>query len=313
VRPGLGRRRVAILSTTRRSGASRSAAARLGAPLALVLLLPARARSQQDAEPAGSGLELAPDDVLYRPYVADPRRPVFGLTLIDVRDPDIEAGGDSRYGVRMGARFAILDLRPPEAPGGAIQLAGEIGFLGQFDRDNAADNLGWDGLYGLHVAWRAHPSLALRFGMAHDSSHLGDEYIEDTGAERIEYTREEVLLGLRWDLDPRFGAYLEYGHAYDLRNEDLMEPGRVQLGLEYEPEPSWWDGRLAPFAALDVSAFEEDDWEENLTVQLGVVLPDAGRGGSWRLGLEYYDGRSPIGELFQDRERHVAFGVWIDM
>jgi len=279
----------------------------------LVFLGTAWGQAQDGESDAGWELSVAPAEVLYRTYVADPRRPVFGLTMIDVSESDIDDAGDRRYGVRMGARFGILQLHPPDEPGGGVQLAGEIGFLGQFDRDNSTDNIGWDGLYGFHLAWQARPELVLRLGLAHDSSHLGDEYIENTGRQRIEYTREEFLFGMRYALHKSLCSYVEYGHGYDLRNEDLMEEGRVELGLEFEPEPMWWNRRLAPFAALDVSAYEEDDWDENLSVQLGVVLPGAGRGGSWRVGLEYYDGRSVIGELFQDREQHLAFGLWLEV
>jgi hypothetical protein len=283
----------------------------------LLLLLSVASPTQdtpahEDAPAERWRFEFAPAEVSYPAYVADPRRPVFGLTMIDDYESDIPAAGHSRYGVRMGAQFPILDFTPPgESPGG-LQLAAHIGFLAQFDRDNSADNLGWDGLYGFHVAWRARPDLALRVGFAHDSSHLGDEYIENTGATRIEYTRQEYLAGMRYSPWTFLGTYAEYGYGYDLRNEDLMEPGRVQLGLELEPEPMLWNESLAPFAALDVSAYEEDDWEENLTVQVGLVHPAAG-GGHWRFGLEYYDGRSPIGELFENRERHLAWGVWLDL
>ena len=51
----------------------------------------------------------------------------------------------------------------------------------------------------------------------------------------------------------------EYGWAYDRRNEDLMERGRAQWGLEYEHPRRVWGGRLAPYAAVDVTAYEEDD------------------------------------------------------
>jgi hypothetical protein len=281
--------------------------------LLLTVCSPAQdTQGHEDTQATGWRYEFAPAEVLYPAYVADPRRPVFALTMIDALDSDIPAAGDSRYGVRMGAQFAILDLIPPGDPSGGLQLAGHVGFLGQFDRDNSADNLGWDGLYGFHLAWRARPDLVVRLGMAHDSSHLGDEYIENTGATRIEYTRQEYLAGMRFAPWKSLGTYAEFGWGYDLRNEDLMEEGRVQFGLELELEPMLWNRRVAPFAALDVSAYEEDDWEENLTVQVGLVHPTAG-GGRWRLGLEYYDGRSPIGEHFQDRERHVAWGVWLDL
>ncbi len=255
--------------------------------------------------------EFAPPRVLYPTYVADPRRPVFALTTVDTRESDIGAASDRRYSVRMGARFGILQLHREGDPEGGFELAADLGMLAQFDRENSTDNLGWDGLYGFHLAWLAHPRLVLRMGMAHDSSHLGDEFIENTGRRRIEYTREELLAGMRYSPLESLSVYAEYGWAYDMRNEDLMEEGRVQLGLEIEPEPMLWNRRLAPFAALDVSAFEEDDGEENLTVQLGVVRH--GEGGSWRLGVEYYDGRSPIGEFFQERERHLAWGAWLDL
>ena len=263
-----------------------------------------------DRTTAGWHMSFAPPELLYPTYIADPRRPTFALTRIDARESEIDAAGDSRYGIRMGTRFAILQLHPPDDPGGGLQLCADIGMLAQFDRDNSTDNLGWDGLYGFHLAWLARPDLVLRVGTLHDSSHLGDEYIESTGRQRIEYTREEFLAGARYSPLASLSSYLEYGWAYDLRNEDLMEEGRVQLGLEFEPEPMLWNQRLAPFAALDVGAYEEDDWEGNLSLQAGVVHP--GAGGTWRFGIEYYDGRSTIGEFFQEEERHLAWGIWFD-
>jgi hypothetical protein len=285
---------------------------------ALCLLLLAAGSVAQDAQAPpdtptpGWRWEFAPDAVSYPAYVADPRRPVFALTMIDVVDPDIPGAGDSRYGIRIGAQFGILDFVPPGERGGGLQLAGHVGFTGQFDRDSSEDNIGGDGLYGFHLAWRASPKLVMRIGMAHDSSHLGDEYIENTGANRLESTREECLAGVRFAPWTSLCAYAEYGYAYDLSNENLMEVGRAQCGLEYEPEPWLWNGTMAPFAALDLSAYEEDDWDPNVTVQVGLVHPAAG-GGHWRFGLEFYDGRSVIGELFQSREQHVAFGVWLDL
>jgi len=204
----------------------------------------------------------------------------------------------------------ILELARPDTKAGGLQLMGEVGMVAQFDRGNSSDNLGWDGLFGFHLVWRAHEDLALRAGVSHDSSHLGDEFIEDTGRRRIEYTREEYLAGLAYAPDGPWSGYLEYGHGFALRNEDLMEEGRVQFGLQAELRDLGL--RMPPYAALDVSAYEEDDWEENVALQLGVLRRSAGGDSTWRFGLEYYDGRSPIGEFFRERERHVAIGVWLD-
>lgn len=280
--------------------------------LFLSVLLAAFTPRQESAQDGDWTWTVIPREVLYPEYVADPRRPTFGFTWIHARESDIVAAGDDRYGVRMGARFGILQLHPRGDPGRGFQLAGEVGMLAQFDRDNSTDNLGWDGLYGFHISWLARPELVLRVGMAHDSSHLGDEYIESTGRERLEYTRQELLTGVQYAPLRSVSGYVEYGSAYDLRNEELMEDGRVQLGLQLEPEPMLWGRRLAPFAALDVSAYEEDDWEENFTVQLGIVRRGEGVG-PWRMGLEFYDGRSPIGEFFQEREKHLAWGLWLEL
>jgi len=273
------------------------------------------ALEERDAAPPAASwvFEFAPAEVLYPAYIADPRRATFGLVWIDTRESDTGGASDRRVEIRMGSRFGVLGYHERGDDAGGVQLAGDVGFLGQFDRENATDNIGWDGLYGFHLAWRPRTDLALRVGMAHDSSHVGDEFIERNGRTRIGYTREEVLAGLRYSPFSSWRGYVEYGHAYDLRNEDLMEEGRVEYGLEFEPPPRWWKQRLGPFAALDVSSYEEDDWEENWTVQLGLVHHRAGRGTPWRFGVEYYDGRSVIGEFFQDRERHFAWGVWFDL
>src|SRR5688500_14233481 len=124
------------------------------APLALALQGevggPAPEGPEGGAEPAsaGGGLRFAPGELLYRDYVADPRRPTFGFSLLSAGRSEIPEAGDSRYAVRMGARFGILRWeRAGASP--LWQLDGNMGFLAQFDRENSTDNLGWDGLYGL--------------------------------------------------------------------------------------------------------------------------------------------------------------------
>ena len=33
----------------------------------------------------------------------------------------------------------------------------------------------------------------------------------------------------------------------------------------------------------------------------------------WRFGIEYYDGRAQLGEFFQDDERYISIGLWLDL
>jgi hypothetical protein len=255
---------------------------------------------------------LGPADAFYAPYVADPRRPTLALKSIHANSTDIAGAGKTRFGLRVGTRFELLRFYERGRREDGIQVDGEVGILAQFDRDNSTDNLGWDGIYGLYVSRLLCEDVAVRVGIAHDSSHLGDEFIESTGRTRLMYTREELRGGLSWRFAPEWRTYAEYGHAYDLRNKQIMEEGRAQAGLEYECDHSPWNGRARPWAAVDLGAYEEDDWELNVSLQGGVLL-EAENGALWRLGVELYDGRSPIGEFFQSEETYLSWGVWLDL
>ena len=66
------------------------------------------------------------------------------------------------------------------------------------------------------------------------------------------------------------------------------------------------------YAVLDAQSFEESNWRVSTALQVGFVVPRSRFGRTFRLGLEYYQGRSPMGEFFFHRENHLAFGWWID-
>ncbi len=282
-------------------------------PLLACLLASAPARAAADLPPTlsldhGRSLVLFPlDDAFPRP-LADPHRAGFGLARLRVTGKDIPQAGGNRYALKVGARLGLLRLL---TEGRAWQLNVEGGFNGQFDIDQSEDNLGWDGLYGVTVTTALRNGVSLRVGALHNSAHVGDEYIERTGRLRLNYTREEAVAGLSWQLDPRWRTYGEYAHGYVLRNEAVQAPGRAQAGLEYEAPTHWWGGRLGWYAAVDVSAMEERDWRVDRGVNVGFVTRAGER--RWRLGIEYYDGRPPMGEFFQHTEQHLALGAWLDL
>jgi hypothetical protein len=62
---------------------------------------------------------------------------------------------------------------------------------------------------------------------------------------------------------------------------------------------------------MDVQAWEERDWNLDLAVQGGLAFHAEGR--RWRLGLEYYDGRVPLGEFYFEDQRHVSLGLFVDL
>lgn len=183
------------------------------------------------------------------------------------------------------------------------------GFNGQFDIDHGQDNVGWDGIYGLQLARRPSERWAVKIGIHHTSSHVGDELQERTGRRRIDYTREEARVGASWKPFRRWRLYAEGAYGYkESTEEDLQEPLRGQLGTELYlpvPESDVWNTYLA----LDFNSFEERDWEIDVSTQLGIRQIE----GPWRFALTWMSGRTPIGEFFFRDETYLGIGVWYDL
>ena len=263
--------------------------------------------------PRGWRLAFFPGSDLYPRAIADPLRPMFSLNSVAVNQSDLEGAGERRFGFRLGGRYGFLRIIHPRKQKPVLQLDVEGAFLGQFDRENQTDNIGWDGLYGVYLSWWSGGKLAASIGIKHISAHVGDEFIERTGRERINYTREAWVLGLSYSFTPNWRAYGAYGYAYDLRNVDLQRPGKAKVGLEFESPRRWWGRRTGYYVAMDATSFEENQWHTDLTLQAGLVIPVKKLARTYRFGLEFRDGRSLLGEFFQHQERHLALGFWMDL
>ena len=266
---------------------------------------------KQPAWTLGSGrtLWLWPAGHVYPLYIADPHRPVGAAMADFYTRTGIYDSTDARTGLSVGGRFGFFRLDPAYPGGRSWQLSLDAGLKAQFDSYNKLDNVGWDGNYGLSLTTASGP-LALRVGIFHTSAHVGDEYAERTGRTRIDYTREEAALGVAWRLAQRLWVYGEGGYGYYRLTEE-QRPWRAQGGLQYTTRPMLLGGRFAWYAAADFSATEERDWRLDTAVQTGVTTTSAGR--QWRIGVQYIDGRPPLGEFFQDTEAWFTLGIWVDL
>ena len=67
------------------------------------------------------------------------------------------------------------------------------------------------------------------------------------------------------------------------------------------------------YAALDLQSKEENDWCPNLTVQTGMFLgtPDSPLHRA-RVFLEFFNGRSNMGQYYNVRERYFLLGLGYD-
>lgn len=260
---------------------------------------------------AGRRILYFPPGNLYPPYAADPFRVGFGIESVRVSRVSIENASSDRVNLRAGGQLAFLRSQGIDEPdvGWEVTLVG--GFNDQNDVLNSLDNIGWDGHYGLTATVAPRRGLAFKFGLMHVSSHVGDEFLERTGRGRIGYTRQETIAAVSWFFSERWRLYFETGWAFSITNDELQEPWRGQFGLEYESAPALWKRRISLYAAADSQSMQERDWRVDVSVQAGLVVHSACR--TWRFGVQWYNGRPPIGEFFQNTERYTSFGLWIDI
>lgn len=256
---------------------------------------------------------FSPGSDIYPRYIADPLRPTFSMARAWIINEEIPISGDERYIFRLGGRYGFLRIYPCGNEDAGFQLDLGGAFLGVFDIDNSLDNIGWDGIYEVLFSWGNGAGFAMQSGIKHDSSHVGDEYNMRTGRTRIDYTRGEYVLGLSLAGIGSWRIYAESGYAYDMRNSLLQDRWRLQWGIEVEDDRRFFKGHCGYFAAANFTSYEESDWKLDTTVLTGLLFPIKDLARNYRFALQYRDGRSIIGELFQFRERYISIGFWLDL
>lgn len=286
---------------------------RCGAIVLMVLVYPAFCLDADEVttqENVAWTIRWMPAANFYPQYITDPLRPQSALKILSMVDSEIPDTGSGRFELHLGGRFGLVRWHPEGQPDRGWQLDFEGGFVGQFDIGNSLDNIGWDGLFGLSLSWLPSPHLGFRVGTKHDSAHIGDEYAERSGRQRIGYTREEIFLGVSAWPAAKWRIYAEGGFGYDL--DEFQEPGRLQVGAEFLGARRFWNDRMSWYAALDLQSFQENQWSVRSSLQLGVLLP-TGRGTShYRLAVELVHGRSMMGEFAFRDETSIGVGWYFD-
>lgn len=252
---------------------------------------------------------IFPQTQLYPHYIANPLRPAFSLQNMRFAKTEIANTSERRYNLKIGGHLGLY-RKQAEKTNRGWQVTFGAGFHGQFDPASSQDNVGWDGIMALSLEIRNSKAFAHRVGIHHISSHVGDELIERTGIKRINYTRQEIRYGLMWFMMPHWQSYIEIGKAYDLRNKIIQKQWRHELGFQYENK-KYWMPELGWYMGADFSSYEENNEDINTSLQLGLVTTVNQR--NYRLGFEFYEGRSLLGEFFQRKEKYISFGLWIDI
>ncbi len=251
-----------------------------------------------------------PKDRLFDPLVADPRWPHFGASYTSYQGETLQAVAT----VSFGETLSMFRDDAPDWLGGQWEFVLQPGVFAIFDMDSdSADLVNADYFIGGGIAWRNGPwSMLLRY--YHQSSHLGDEFILNNGitlAQRVNLSYESPQLLVAYEAADWLRVYAGGGVLINTDPSDLGI-GMVQYGVEMRSPWRLFEEWATPIAALDVKHFEYHDWDGGLSVRTGLEFTDPllGRSGSRLLFLiEYYTGRSPHGQFFNESIRYIGAGL----
>ena len=288
-------------------------------PMLLAVLALAAASPLQAQN--GAWARLLPSQNWFRPPVADPLEPRFGVSLLKTdllsrRGPERppfflpdqqDSNSDVVAAVALGVTFPIASLAEWER--GGLVLTGHAAVHSRFRIEYPSrDDLGQDWVVGggLAAAW---DELAARLRIHHRSSHLGDEFMELTGAPRIEFGGEaiEATAAYSWEGLRFYGGGSWIFHSNTAKETILRVWGRddwytVQLGADAE----WFQlagGRLGFNGGIDWQAAQRTNWRGALALAAGVHARNAAMLG---FTVRYFTGPSTMGEFFLTDETYLA-------
>jgi len=257
------------------------------------------------------GRVVFPDGGIFRPLLADPQRPQFFAKYFWTRSP--------RLGAQTGSVGFGRDIGFVRLPSGRWQLSLAAGVFSQFNMDSkSSDLLGVDYIVGFPITHRR-GRFSARLQLYHQSSHLGDEFILHSQAQRVDLTYEAVELLLSDEI-ANWRLYGGGEYLFNHQPRDL-KPGRLHAGVEYRQTAPlvrlgrFGDGRLV--AALDGKSFQDRNWHVGWTLHTGLAFTPtsaaAPGGGGWSVLLEAYGGPAPFGQFFRENISSVGLGLAFDL
>ena len=239
---------------------------------------------------------------------ADPREPGAGAKLIGVLNAASQYGTGIEGEALIGHSIPFV-LLSGDSRERATVLGVQGGVFGRFLMETAERELiSTDWMFAIPlVVWRGRNWY--RFRYQHRSSHLGDEYLEDFDAERLDFTRDAFEITVYRSLTPGFSAYAGGDFAV---NVDPIGSKRFRVlgGIELTDVASTGAGRF--FGGVDVNMYQDDDWKPRVNVQAGVLLlPEQER--RLRFVMDMAFGRSIQGEFHPEAETVIMLGLLIEL
>jgi hypothetical protein len=250
--------------------------------------------------------QILPQGLIYQSYLAGTKEPRFA-TWFNQNSAVRAVRWDAALGARIGLyRFGNDDPNWPEG----WQLDMEGGVFPRLDPYGFSTPLiGDDFRFGIPLTY-GRDQWQFKVGYYHISAHLGDEYLlyVNPNANRINYVRDGAIFGAGYFFTPGLRLYGEVGVASP---DGGAKPLEFQFGCEWTQARNTgiWGG---PFAAVNGDLRQEVDFGGNVTVQWGWMWRRYVRGSNFRIGGQYFYGKSDEYEFFHQTESRIGWGIWYD-
>jgi hypothetical protein len=248
--------------------------------------------------------ETFPTGNLFRPLLADPKQAQFFASI------DSFKSSGERYtmaSVGFGEAFGMYKFFGSRE-GDGLQLSVEGALFAQFNLNTPSyDLINADYTIGIPVTYR-YGDNSLRFRIYHQSSHLGDEFLQSLNPpERVNLSYEalDLIYSREWR-----GWRVYGGGEYLIHKEPAdLKPMSAHWGIEYRgSKPLVWSGR--PIVGVDMKSFEEHNWAINTSIKAGLEFghPNPGQR-RLRLMAEWYKGFDPRGQFYKNKVEYYGMGV----
>jgi len=264
-------------------------------PLAALFLLLAVGASANNAR-------LFPEsEQVFRQLVADPRR-------IQLNASYYRLDGKDRSDLAVGHSWGMTQWRT-QGDYWTWQWNIEGMAYSRFTIGGALNSFETVDFFGnLPVSVR-HRGFSARAMLFHESSHLGDDYIRRTNDQGFRYSIDGARL--IFSAEPLGSTRLYMGVTYLLHT--VPDPARkaAQLGIELTSRPLTRSAKypLRFFFAHDLQFKEATGYGGNSRSMAGLIVGFDGVPRSMRFYLGRFEGFSPYGQFYRQRERFTDIGV----
>jgi hypothetical protein len=213
-----------------------------------------------------------------------------------------DAASDVEIAAAIGGSLPLWLLKEWPGKGGVVASA-QLGVFARFRIEYPTrEEVGTDWFIGMPIEV-TYNRFEGRFRIMHRSSHIGDELVETTGAQRIEFGGEYADFIAAYHLADELRVY--GGATYNFRSYTERLPalsvrgwhdyGQLQGGVDGGWYP-WSSGHVGLVAGVDWQSAQRTNWRSAFAAAGGIAVRTQTRAS--RLLLRYFRGPSSLGEFF---------------